>query len=464
MRLNSASKSPRFGNADFLICLMALPFYDNAGFFDTLAEHMKFTKKKLPNGLRYIFVPMKETESVLAMVLVRTGADFESEKENGLAHFLEHMCFKGTTKRPTAKQIALEFDQIGAQNNAFTGRGYTGYHARAHKKHAGKILEMVSDIFLNPLFPEEEIQKEKGVVIQEYHMYMDDPQYRVEKLAREQLYGGQALGREILGTPTTVSSFEKKNLLEYRAKHYSAKNTLVVVAGNFNTKEIEKQIAKLFGGMKEGKVLPYPKTKVTQKKMSVAIEHRKTDQTHLILSFRGFGYFDKRSSAGRSLSTALGAGMSSRLFQKMREELGICYYVHSRLHMSNNVGTFTVSAGVANDRLLEAVEGIVAELKKVKKDGLTAEENDKVKECRLSSLVLHLETPEDYADLYASDEILKDRIITTAEYSKRIKEVQLSDMNRVAKELLKKDKANLAVVGPFGEADKKKLSKILNTL
>jgi predicted Zn-dependent peptidase len=407
---------------------------------------------------------MKETESVLAMVLVRTGADFESEKESGLAHFLEHMCFKGTTARPSAKQIALEFDQIGAQNNAFTGRAYTGYHARAHKKHAGKILEMVSDIFLNPVFPEEEIQKEKGVVIQEYHMYMDDPQYRVGKLSDRQLYPGQSLGREILGTPETVSSFEKKDLLNYRLKHYSAKNTLVVVAGNFNQKEIEKQIQELFGKMKPGKVLPYPKTQVKQTAAKVAIESRKTDQTHLILSFRAFGYFDKRSSAGRSLSTALGAGMSSRLFQKMREELGICYYVHSGLHTSNNVGTFTISAGVANDRLEEAVEGILAEIKKVRDGGVSLEEVNKVRECRLSSLVLHLETPEDYADFYAADEILKNKVITSVEYSKKIKEVKKADMDRIAKSIFRKEGANLAVVGPFEEATKTRLLKMLNTL
>ncbi len=426
--------------------------------------HMKFTKKKLKNGLRYIFVPMKETESVLAMVLVRTGADFESARENGLAHFLEHMCFKGTTNRPTAKQIALEFDQIGAQNNAFTGRGYTGYHARSHKKHASKILEMVSDIYLNPIFPEEEIKKEQGVVVQEYHMYMDDPQFRVGKLATEQLYGGQAMGREILGTPKTITSFKKKDLLDYRRKHYTAKNTLVVVAGNFSPTLIEKEIERLFGKMQTGSQVPYPKTTVRQSKPQVAIEHRKTDQTHLILSFRAFGYFDKRTSAGRSLSTALGSGMSSRLHQKMREELGICYYVSSGLHTSNNVGVFSISAGVANDRLEEAVKGIVDEIKKIKAEGVSKAEGEKVTECRLSSLVLHLETPEDYADLYASDEILKNKILPTSEYARRIKAVTTADMNRIAAQVFTKKGANLAIVGPFGPAHKKRLLALLNTL
>ncbi len=407
-------------------------------------------------------VPMKESESVFVMAMVRTGADFESERENGLAHFLEHMCFKGTVKRPTAKQIALEFDEIGAQNNAFTGRAYTGYHAKAHKKHASKILEIVSDIFLNSTFPEEEMQKEKGVVIQEYHMYMDDPQYRVEKLATQQLYGGHAMGREIIGTPTTVSSFTKEDLNNYRAKHYSAKNTLIVIAGNFNKESAKKQIASLFGKMESGKVQPYPKTIVKQNKPQVAIEFRKTDQTHLILSFRAFGYFDKRATAANSLSTALGAGMSSRLFQKMREELGICYYIRSGMHTSNNTGTFTISAGVANDRLEEAVKGIVAEIKKLKKEGITLAEDKKVKECRLSRLVLHFETAEDYADLYAGDEILKNKVVTIAEYEEKIKKVTKAGMDAAARSIFTAKGANLAVVGPFKPEVQKRLLTLLS--
>lgn len=425
---------------------------------------MKYIKKTLPNGLRYLFVPMKETESVLSMVLVRTGADFESEQENGLAHFLEHMCFKGTTKRPTAKQIALEFDSIGAQNNAFTGRGYTGYYAKSHKKHASKIVEMVSDIFLNSTFPEDEIEKEKGVVIQEFHMYMDNPKYRVEKLSTEQLYKGQALGREILGTPKTVSSFTKKDLQKYRAKHYKAKNTLVVVAGNFDEKEISKQIKQLFGKMEEGKQRAYPKTNDAQNEAKVDIEYRKTDQTHLKLVFRAFDYFDKRSPAGQALSTALGSGMSSRLFQKMREELGICYYIHSGLHTSNNVGAFVISAGVANNRLEEAVRGIVEEIKKIKAEGVTLAEVEKVKECRLSNLVLGLETPEDYSDFYAFEEILRNKIETPAEYSKKIQAVTKAQVDALATQLFNSKKANLAIVGPFKEPMKNRVLKLIDEI
>lgn len=425
---------------------------------------MKFSKKKLPNGLRYILIPMKYTESVLSMVLVNTGADFEDKEENGLAHFLEHMCFKGTAKRPSAKDISLELDMIGADYNAFTSRGYTGYYARAHKKHGEKILEMMSDIFLNSTFPSKEIQKEQGVVIQEINMYADDPQQCAARVSNTLLYGDQPAGREIIGTKESVASFNRKHLVEYHKKYYQAKNTLVVIAGNFKESVVEKQINSLFKGMKGGKKSIVPKTIVKQDKAEVAIEYKKTDQTHLVLSFRSSGYFDKNQSIIQSLSVAFGGNMSSRLFQKMREELGICYYIGSTVQTKHDTGAFTIYAGVSNDRVEEALEGIVSEIKKLKKEGITADELKKVTECRLSGLVLNLETTEDYADLFGKQEILKNKVSTPEEIEKKIEGVTLRAVNKIIPEIFIKSKASLALVGPFKEEDKGRFLKILENI
>lgn len=398
----------------------------------------KFYKKTLKNGLRYLFIPMPQTETMLAMALVSTGTDFETKKDNGLAHFLEHMCFKGTEKRPNAKDIALEFDMIGADYNAFTSRGYTGYYARAHKKHSKKIFDIVSDVYLNSTFPNDEISKEIGVVIQEINMYADDPQSRVSKLSSELLYGDQPAGWEILGTKESVSSFTRADLVRYRKNQYQGKNTLVVVAGNFDEKELTKDIQKAFGKMPAGSKNIRAKTIVKQSEPRVAIDKRETDQTHIILSFRAYGYengvagsgagkgskvgagkggsiptklkdAEKRSSAMRSLTTALGGGMSSRLFQKMREELGICYYVSASASMRPDAGNISIYAGVANDRVKEALQGIMQEVRKFKKEGISVEELEKVREYRLSGLVLHLETTEDFAEFYGKEEILRTR-------------------------------------------------------
>lgn len=427
---------------------------------------VKFSKKTLPNGLRYLFIPMEQTQTMLAMTLVATGADFESKKDNGLSHFLEHMCFKGTIKRPSAKDIALELDTIGADYNAFTSRGYTGYFARAHKKHSSHIFEIVSDIYLNSNFPNEEIEKEKGVVIQEINMYADDPQSRVSKLATELLYGDQPAGWEIIGTKETVSSFTRKDLLRYRKNQYDAKNTLVVIAGNFDQKQIEKEIRKTFGKMPAGKKNTRAKTKVKQIEPQVAIDTRETDQTHLLLTFRAYGYETEQSkvSALRSLSTALGGGMSSRLFQKMREELGICYYVGSSASLRPDAGDLVISAGVANDRVKEALEGIMEEVRRFKAEGITIEELTKVKEYRLSGLVLHLETTEDFADFYGKEEILRDKITAEDEVSKRIEATKKEEVDIVAQEIFKASGVNLAITGPFKESDKKDFLKIIENI
>ncbi len=456
-----------------------------------IAKASKFSKKTLPNGLRYLFIPMEHTQTMLAMTLVATGADFESRKDNGLSHFLEHMCFKGTTKRPSAKDIALELDTIGADYNAFTSRGYTGYFARAHKKHASHIFEIVSDIYLNSNFPNEEIEKEKGVVIQEINMYADDPQSRVSKLATELLYGDQPAGWEIIGTKETVSSFTRKDLLRYRKNQYDAKNTLVVIAGNFDAKQIEKEIRKTFGKMPAGKKNIRSKTVVHQSKPQIAIDIRETDQTHLLLTFRAYGYekggipskldykvsgkmdslsaqkevrknMQKKIYALRTLSTTLGGGMSSRLFQKMREELGICYYVGSSASLRPDAGDFVISAGVANDRVKEALEGIVEVVRQFKAGGITEGELSKVKEYRLSGLVLHLETTEDFAEFYGKEEILQDKITTEEEVSKRIEATTKDEVDIVAKEVFNSSGVNLAITGPFSEKDKKEFLEIIS--
>lgn len=436
---------------------------------------LKFSKKTLPNGLRYLCIPMPQTQTMLAMVLVATGTDYETKKENGLAHFLEHMCFKGTIKRPNGKAIALEFDTIGADYNAFTSRGLTGYFARAHKKHASRIFDIVSDVYLNSTFPLDEIEKEKGVVIQEINMYADDPQSRVSKLATQLLYGDQPAGWEILGTKETVSSFKRADLIRYRKNQYDAKNTLVVIAGNFDAKQIEKEIRKTFGSMVSGKKNIRAKTVVKQSTPQIAIDTRKTDQTHLLLTFRAYGYesggviskishAEKRASALRTLATALGGGMSSRLFQKMREELGICYYIGSSAALRPDSGNLVISAGVANDRVKEALEGIMDEVRKFKAEGISLDELKKVKEYRLSGLVLHLETTEDFADFYGKEEILRDKVTTEEEISKHIEAVQKQEVDIVAKEVFNPAGVNLAITGPFGEKDKKDFLKIISNI
>lgn len=424
---------------------------------------MKLLRKKLPNGLKYLIIPMNGTETVTAMVLVGTGSMYESKRENGLAHFIEHICFKGTTARPTSQIISEEFDSIGAQNNAFTSDYATGYWGKAHKKHASKILDIVADIYNDPLFPESEIEKEKGVVIQEINMYEDNPQFKVGQVLEKLMYGDQPAGRDIAGTKETVGAFTRADILSYHKRNYTPSNTVVIIAGAIDPKKIEKDVKKLFGGAKKAKAPKAEKVKVSQKEVAGDHFNKKTDQVHLAISFHAFNTFDKRNPQARALQEVLSGGMSSRLFRKMREELGICYYVYAHFSAGLDVGSFSLAIGVAPDRVEEAVTALMKEVKNMKDELVGEKELRKVKDMRLSGLVLGLETSNDIAHYYAFQDLYKNKVHGPKEAAKKIEKVTSKEIQAVAKDIFKASRANIALVGPAGSAkiDITRLTKLI---
>jgi predicted Zn-dependent peptidase len=297
------------------------------------------------------------------------------------------------------------------------------------------------------------MEKEKGVVTQELNMYMDQPGYRISRLLSDMMYADQPVGRPTIGSKGTISSFTKKDLVRYHSKNYTAENTIVVVAGNIDREKSFAQVKALFEKLNSGKKLSRSSTTVTQKIPKISIESKKTDQVHFKLAFRIPGYKDKSGKLNenmkniRAMSTAFGSGMSSRLFLKMREELGICYYVGSHVHTRHDSGEFVISAGVEKARLEEALSGIVDEIVKMKKEGMMPEELTKVKECWLSDLVLGLETVSDFSDFYAFQEILDKKIKHPADEVNEIEGIKLSDVNKTPKEVFDISKANLAIYG-----------------
>lgn len=421
---------------------------------------MKFTKHKLKNGLRYILAPMRNTQAVSAMILVGTGLMYEKKEENGLAHFLEHMTFKGTTTRPTSIHISEEIDTLGARHNAFTGNYSTGYWAKGHKKNAVELVDLLADMYINPTFPESEIEKEKGVVIQEINMYEDNPSAKVSQIADILMYGDQAAGRDIAGTKKTVGSFKREDLIRYRNTHYTTANTIVVVAGAFNEKAVNEHIQKQFSPLKKTKTPVLQPTVIKQKEAAVKIHYKETDQTHFILSFHAPTMFEKGTASVSTLSTVLGESTSSRLFKKMREELGICYYIGSSYQAGMENGIFAVYAGVANERLEEAIHGIVTELRLIKEELSDKKEFRRCKNLRLSGLVLGLETSNAVADRCAFQELYHGRIRSIEESTKRIEKVTPEQVRESARNIFKDSKANLAVVGPH--KNEKKLKELLS--
>ena len=421
---------------------------------------MQYHKTKLKNGLRVITVPMKDNPTVTVLVLVETGSKYENKKNNGLSHFLEHMCFKGTTKRPTAHAIASELDGLGSQYNAFTAQEYTGYYAKSDAKHFSKIFDVVSDIYLNSTFPEAEMEKEKGVIVEEINMYEDMPHRHVQDLFMSLLYGDQPAGWNIAGTRENVRAMTRNDFVFYKAAHYVPKATTVVVSGKVNQKEVLKEVNRVFSGLKNTKKNTKVKVVEKQTKPEVLVKYKKTDQTHFVLGFRTFDLYNKTNPVLTVLSTILAGGMSSRLFIKLREEMGVAYYVRSYNDTYTDHGFLEISAGVSNDRVSEVVTEILKECKKLTAELVSKEELSKVKEYLAGNQKLELESSDAWASFFGGQEIVHKKIKAPADVEKWIRNVTAKQIQEAAKKIFKNASLNLAAIGPF--EDKKKFEEILH--
>jgi predicted Zn-dependent peptidase len=413
---------------------------------------MQYKKTTLKNGLRVITVPLKNTETVTAMVLVSAGSDYETKEINGLSHFLEHMCFQGTVRRPNTGDVSRELDELGAQSNAFTSKEYTGYWAKAQSKHLPKLIDIVSDIYQNPIFTEDAIQREKGVVIEEMKMYEDLPQAKAGEVFEELMYGDQPAGWPIIGREDIVRNLTQKDLVDYRSKHYVAKGTVVVIAGKINEAKTIKMVDEAFKNISKAKKEKKINVKESQKTPQVKIHYKETDQAHIIIGFRAFPLGHKDNYKVGGLESVLGHGMSSRLFRKMRDELGLCYYVRAGHDASLDRGYFAIASGVAKDRVKEAILAILAECRKMKEELVSDTELKKAKELRTSGLYLGLETSDQYADFYAFPELLGQKIKTAEERVKKIESIKAKDVMQVAKEIFVNTGLNLSIVGPYKDA------------
>ncbi len=413
---------------------------------------MKYKKKILPNGLRIITVPMKESQTAMVMVLVEAGSEYEEKKINGLSHFLEHMCFKGTKNR-TGEQINYELASLGAKDNAFTGDVRTGYYAKARYEKINNLIDIVSDIYLNSIFPEKDIETERGVILEEMNMYEDIPMRKIFEVYSELLFGDQPAGRKIGGTTENIKSFKRNDFVNYHDKHYVPQKTVVVVSGKINEQSVIKEIQKKFGSIKKKPIVKKQKTIIDQKNPQIKVLNKKIDQTHMIISFRSYNLHDKRNPIMDLATTILGSGMSSRLFKKMRDELGICYYVNAFNDTSIDYGNFLVRIGATNNRAVEAIKVIIDEFKKLRDEKVSEKELVKAKDIILGNLATGLETSEDWTDYYGEQEVLHEKIQSPDEYAKKIKSVTSTQIQRVMKDIIKNSGLNLAIIGPQENPD-----------
>jgi len=410
---------------------------------------MKFNKKILKNGLRMITIPMKDNPTVTVLVMVEAGSKYETKEINGLSHFLEHMCFKGTTKRPKAIDISGELDSVGAQYNAFTSQEYTGYYAKADFKHLDMLLDVVFDMYLNPVFNENEIEKEKGVIIEEINMYEDLPHRKVQEIFMRLLYGDQPAGWDIAGTKENIKNIKRGDFLDYRRKHYVPSSTTVVVAGKFDDKKTLVNIQKIWGGISAGKKKDKAKTIESQRNPEILLQHKDTDQAHIVLGVRSFDTYSKNNPAMRVLATALSGGMSSRLFQRLRDEMGICYYVRAENDTYTDHGVLQVSAGLDNKRVKEGIGAIMEEFKRLKNENISENEMNKVKQQLQGNLYLGLETSDSFAEYCGYQEVLNKPIKTPEQIITEIQAITATDVKKIANKIFQDKYLNLAIVGRF---------------
>jgi predicted Zn-dependent peptidase len=407
-----------------------------------------FKKTILKNGLRIITVPSKSTQTVTVLVLVGTGSKYEKKDEKGISHFLEHMYFKGTKKRPSSLEIAETLDKVGGIYNAFTSQEYTGYFAKVSKEHFDLALDWVSDIFLNSTLPEKEIEKERGVIIEEINMRKDHPMEHVQVLWQKLLYGDQPAGWDVAGEVETVSKISRKDLLEYREAQYIAPNTIICLAGNFNEKEGINKVKKFFSKIKIGKSREKPKVIEKQERPEILFEKRETDQTHICLGVRGFNLFDERRYVQEILALILGGMMSSRLFERIRTKLGIAYYIETDAFSDPDTGYLVTRAGLSNEKLEEGISEILKEYRKIKREGVSKSELKKAKDCLKGKMNILLESSDAKASFFATQEILEKRILTPEQIFKKIDKVSQNDILELAREIFRPEKLNLALIGP----------------
>ncbi|MEK7540720.1 MAG: pitrilysin family protein [Patescibacteria group bacterium] len=418
-----------------------------------------FEKTTFKNGLRLITVPLKNTNSVTVLILVGTGSKYETKEINGISHFLEHMFFKGTKKRPNTLKIAETLDMVGGEYNAFTSKEVTGFWAKVDNKHLTLALDWISDMFLNSKFDEKEMQREKDVIIEEMNMYLDTPTAYVSELFEKLLYGDQPAGWRIIGEKENILNFNRQKVLNYYKNHYSSSNTVICVAGNMDSEDIKNKVESSFKNIEKREAKEKIKVKETQQKPETMLHFKKTDQTHFCLGVRAYDLFHPQKTALSLLSIILGGNMSSRLFIKVRERQGLAYYIHTSVDAASDTGYLVTQAGIDHKNLEKSVGLILKEYKDLKNKKIMVKELQKAKDYLKGTSTLSLESSDSQASFYASQELLEKKVLTLEEKFEKIDKVSVNDINKVAKDIFLPKNLNLAVIGPSNE--KENLQRLL---
>ncbi|MBI4134674.1 MAG: insulinase family protein [Candidatus Sungbacteria bacterium] len=418
-----------------------------------------FRKTTLKNGLRIITAPMTGTNTVTVLVLCETGSDNEPEGKIGISHFLEHLFFKGTKRRPTPQIVNQELDSMGGFSNAYTWRETTGYYIKVGKIYFEAALDILADIYTSALLKDEEIERERQVIIEERKMRLDDPSIHYFTVWEELLYGSQHAGQNVIGAEETIRSLAPEDFRKYFESQYTSKNTIVTVAGSFEESHAIGEITKHFGAIREGEPRPRALFHEEQKSPGIKLFFKETDQSHLALGFRGLDIFDQDRYATDMLAVVLGGGWSSRMYETVREKLGLAYEVHTDTHSYTNRGHFYTYAGVSHTNVEKTIEAVLGEYHRLFESPVTPDELRRAKDLVKGRMLIRLEASNAVAGFVGEEEALTKQPLTVDEVFAKIEAVSLEDIERVARRIFMSDRLNLAMIGPF--KDEAKLEGLL---
>lgn len=424
---------------------------------------MQYHRTVLPNGLRVLTIPMPSFESATVMVVVGAGSRYETKENNGISHFLEHMAFKGTKKRPSALAIASLIDGIGGELNAFTGKEITGYYIKSSVNNIDLSMDVLSDMLQHSLFDPLEIDKERNVILEEINLYEDTPVRKITDIYERLLYGDTPMGWDTIGEKEVIQSIKRENFLSYLSSFYSADNIALIVAGGIKPQEVGELAQKYFSQMHKFDTLRYTSVVKNQSKSQILLKHKKTEQAHIALGVPTVPIDHPERYSLSVLAAILGGGMSSRLFHEIREKRGLAYYIRATSEHYQDCGSLVTLAGVDPKRLEEAISVILDEYHKVQSSKFKVQSSElkKVKEFLKGHLVLELEDSRDVAGFYCSQEILEKKIDNPDEVLLKIDRVTIEDIINVAKKYFLNQHLNLTIIGDFTDGQKfKKLLKL----
>lgn len=405
-------------------------------------------KTVTPNGLRILTSHMPHTQSASIVFYVGAGSRYETPEEAGISHFVEHMCFKGTPRRPTSKEVSEAIEGIGGVLNAATDRELTTYYCKVLVTHFHEALDVLADIVKDPLIDPEEMEKERPVILEELSMSYDVPSYRADLLIDEVMWPDQPMGRDVGGTRESVQNITRDMLMQYMHRQYTIPNMVVSIAGNVSDEEAVEAVDLRFRDWTTHKPGTWFPAEDGQSAPRMSMERRKTEQAHICIAVKGLSSTDPDRYALDLLNAVLGDGMSSRLFLELRENQGLVYDVHSTTSHLKDCGTFIAYAGVDPKNANKAVQSILHEMHRIK-EGVPEEELHKAREFLKGRLVLRMEDSRSVASWLGAQELLQNEVLTVEQVLAKVDSVTTEDMRRVANSLLVTEKLSTAIVGPF---------------